>query len=731
MPRLEATQANRTFAVTTPLGDDVLLFHSMSANEQLGRLFQIDLDLLSEDPEIKLQDILGQSVTVHFKRPDDETRYFNGLVSQFSQAGSHGNLFVYRATLHPWFWFLTRTADCRIFQNQQVPDIIKEVFRDQGFSDFEDALSGTYREWENCVQYRETDFNFISRLMEQEGIYYYFKHEDGKHTLVLSDSISAHETVTGYEEVPYYPQQEGERRERDHIYDWSLNQNLQPGIYALNDFDFKKPKANLEVKSSIPREHEQAEFEIYDYPGEYKENSDGETYVRARIEELQAQHEEVQGQGNVAGLMTGCLFKLTNYSREDQNREYLITAANYNLGPQEYESDFAESGGAMLTCGITAIDKQQAYRAPRITPKPIVQGPQTAIVVGKAGEEIWTDQYGRVKVQFHWDRYGKADEDSSCWVRVSQIWAGKSWGSMHIPRIGQEVIVVFLEGDPDQPIIAGRVYNEDNKPPYPLPDEKTKSTIKSNTSKGGGSANELLMEDLEGKTQVVLSNAYGHKITEDEDTQSLTIETRDQHKIHLDDKNKKISVQTTNAHSMVMDDTDTEGEGTITLSTTNGNSVTMDDKTKQIMTQTTDGHVLLMDDENKKIEITSTNGNTIILDDENEAIGITSTNGHYLTIDDAGESITLEDSGGEHKYQIDIGGGKLVLSTSGDIELGAGGKISLTAPDIEVAADNEVIVSGGSSGTFDGGIESSIKGVTTKVEGSAMTEVKGGLVKIN
>ena len=297
MPRLEATQANRTFAVTTPLGDDVLLFHSMSANEQLGRLFQIDLDLLSEDPEIKLQDILGQSVTVHFKRPDDETRYFNGLVSQFSQAGSHGNLFVYRATLHPWFWFLTRTADCRIFQNQQVPDIIKEVFRDQGFSDFEDALSGTYREWENCVQYRETDFNFISRLMEQEGIYYYFKHEDGKHTLVLSDSISAHETVTGYEEVPYYPQQEGERRERDHIYDWSLNQILQPGVYALNDFDFKKPKANLEVKSSIPREHEQAEFEIYDYPGEYKESSDGETYARARIEELQAQHEEVHGAG--------------------------------------------------------------------------------------------------------------------------------------------------------------------------------------------------------------------------------------------------------------------------------------------------------------------------------------------------------------------------------------------------------------------------------------------------
>ncbi len=419
MLKLEATQENQPIAVTSPLGDDVLLFHSMNVSEQLGRLFQFDLDLLSSDPEIKLQDIVGQNVTVRYLRPDGENRYFNGFVNQFSQAGAHGNLFVYRATLRPWFWFLTRSADCRIFQNKTVPDIIKEVFRDKGFSDFEDTLSGSYREWENCVQYRETDFNFVSRLMEQEGIYYYFGHEDGKHTLVLSDSISSHETVSGYEEVSYYPPEESERGGHDHISDWSLNQIIQPGAYALNDYDFKKPRANLEVKSSVPREHDQADFEIYDYPGEYKESSDGETYARARLEELQAQYEEVQGQGNVAGLMTGCLFKLTNYVREDQNREYLVTAANYSLGPQEYESGFAGGSGSIFSCSFTAIDKQQAFRAPRITPKPVVQGPQTAIVVGKAGEEIWTDKYGRVKVQFHWDRYGMEDENSSCWVRVS------------------------------------------------------------------------------------------------------------------------------------------------------------------------------------------------------------------------------------------------------------------------------------------------------------------------
>ncbi len=540
---VEATQANRSIVVTSPLGDDVLLFHSMNVSEQLGRLFQFDLDLLSEDPEIKLQDILAQNVTIRYLRPDGESRYFNGFVNQFSQAGTHGNLFVYRATLRPWFWFLTRTADCRIFQNKTVPDIIKEVFRDKGFSDFEDTLSGSYREWENCVQYRETDFNFISRLMEQEGMYYFFKHEDGKHTLVLSDSISAHETVPGYEEVPYYPPEESERRERDHISDWSLNQLIQPGVYALNDYDFKKPKANLEVKSSVSREHDQADFEIYDYPGEYKESSDGEAYVRARIEELQSQHEEVQGQGNVAGLMTGCLFKLINYPREDQNRDYLITSSSYNLGPQEYESAFAGGSGSIFSCGITAIDKQQAYRAPRITPKPVVQGPQTATVVGKAGEEIWTDEHGRVKVQFHWDRYGLEDENSSCWMRVSQVHAGKGFGGIDIPRIGEEVIVSCLEGDPDQPIITGRVYNSDNKPPTGLPSAGMVSGLKSNSTPGGGGYNEMTMDDTKGSEKISIHGQYNMDTTIEND-QTLTVNNNRTSTIAVDDAETVGSNQT-------------------------------------------------------------------------------------------------------------------------------------------------------------------------------------------
>ena len=547
MSRLNATQANRNISVKTILDDDVLLFHRMTANENLGGLFSFDLDLLSANPEINFQEMLGQSMTVQYQRLDKEIRYFNGIVSCFTQAGSHGDLSLYRATLRPWFWFLTRNADSRIFQNKTVPDIIKEVFREHGFSDFEESLTGSHREWEYCVQYRESDFSFISRLLEQEGIYYYFKHEDGKHTLVLADSVNAHETVPGYEEVPYYPPEENERRERDHLYSWTLSQHIQPGAYVLNGFDFKKPKANLLVNATLPREHEKANYEIYDYPGAYIESTDGENYARNRIEELQAQHEEAQGKGNAGGLAVGSLFTLTNhFPREDQNRQYLISTAYYQLGPQEYESKFQNGNEATFTTSIGVIDAEQPFRTPRNTKKPIVRGIQTAIVVGPQGEEIHTDEYGRVKVQFHWDRYGDANENSSCWIRVAHIWAGNNWGGVHLPRIGQEVIVDFLEGNPDRPLITGRVYNDDNMPPYELPGNKTQSGIKSRSSKGGTpqNFNEIRFEDKKDSEEVYVhaEKDYNSHVEND---QSTTVE-HDQFNTIGNDRTKDVGNDETN-----------------------------------------------------------------------------------------------------------------------------------------------------------------------------------------
>lgn len=495
------TQKHREIAVGTPLGEDVLLLVNMSAVEQLGRPFTFELELLSEDHNIKFEDIVGQNVTIRFEISKDKTRYFNGYVSRFTQTPGAARLAQYRATVVPWLWFLTRTADCRIFQEMKAPDIIKQVFRDLGFTDFEDRLSGTYQQWEYCVQYRETDFNFVSRLMEQEGIYYFFEHENGKHILVLADSPGAHKPFPGYEQIRYRSPDEAVSF-REVISSWTIETRIQPGLYTLNDFDFKNTQKDLQARAKLARKHAGADFEIYDYPGEYVESGDGENYARKRIEELQAQYEMITASSDARGICAGCNFTLTDYPREDQNRKYLITSASYDIGSEEFDTSEGGGGQIIYSCSFTAIDAAQPYCSPRITAKPSIPGPQTAIVVGPSGEEIYTDKYGRVKVQFHWDRYSKADENSSCWIRVAQVWAGKKWGAMYIPRIGQEVIIEFLEGDPDQPIITGRVYNGQAMPPYELPGNKTMSTLKSNSSKGGQGFNEIRFEDKKDSEQI-------------------------------------------------------------------------------------------------------------------------------------------------------------------------------------------------------------------------------------
>jgi len=511
------TQAFREVAVGTPLGEDVLLLMSFSGMEQLSRPFEYELELLSENHAVTFDDIVGQNVTVRLALSNGETRYFNGYVSRFVQAGSVGRLTRYCATIVPWLWFLTRMADCRIFQEMTVPDIIKQVFGDRGFDDFEDRLSGTYRQWEYCVQYRETDFNFVNRLMEQEGIYYYFKHEDGKHTLVLADAASSHDPFPDYEEIPLRPPEQA-LREGEHIWAWTIEHRVQPGAYALNDYDFKAPKKALWTKAEVVRKHAMATAVVYDYPGEYVEFADGEAYARTRIEELQAQHEVLEGQSDARGICPGCKFSLTNHPRQDQCREYLITSATYQLESNQFDSaGQASGGGPVYSCSFTAIDSKEPFRPPRVTPKPVVQGPQTAIVTGPKGEEIFPDEYGRVKVHFHWDRYGKVDEKSSCWIRVSQVWAGKGWGAMSIPRIGQEVIVEFLEGDPDRPIITGRVYNGQSMPPYGLPGKKVVSGMKSNSTPGGGGYNEMSMDDTQGTEKITIHGQYDMSTTIEND----------------------------------------------------------------------------------------------------------------------------------------------------------------------------------------------------------------------
>jgi type VI secretion system secreted protein VgrG len=497
------TQQSRFLTINTVLETDSLLIKGFSLDERLGRLFRLEVELASSSAEVDFNALVGTNSTVGLTLPAGGKRYFNGYISRFVQTGQERNFLLYRAILVPWLWFLTRSSDCRIFQNKKVPEIVEQIFKDHGFKDYKLKLSGSYRKLEYCVQYRETAFNFVSRLMEQEGIYYYFEHENGLHSLVLADSPSAHAPFEEYETLIYRPRTQGTQEMNETVTEWVIEKELQSGKYSHSDFNFKSPATALTSNAHIDRSHEAAGFEIYDYPGGYDVRDEGDVYAKLRIEELHAQHETLRGQATVRGISTGCKFALSAHYRADQNRDYVITSASLQATAGDYET--GGTGRAdFFACNFSAMPAAEPFRSARTTPKAVIQGPQTAFVVGTAGEEIDTDEFGRVKVQFHWDRYGKVDENSSCWVRVSQPWAGKGWGAINIPRIGQEVVVEFLEGDPDRPIITGRVYNASAKVPYELPANKTISSLKSNTSKGGGGFNEIRFEDKKGEEQVFI-----------------------------------------------------------------------------------------------------------------------------------------------------------------------------------------------------------------------------------
>jgi type VI secretion system secreted protein VgrG len=521
-----AIQQSRRFELKTPLGKDVLLLWRMSGTEELSQPFQWDLDLLSETGEINASDILGQKVSISVTLPAGGKRFFHGFVSEFSQGGWLQRYYRYRAVVRPWYWLLTRTADCRIYQQSTVAQIFEAVVKQYGFTDYELRLTGSYQAREYCVQYRETDCNFLSRLLEEEGIYFFFEHTETQHTLVLIDDPSKHRTFEGYETVPYYaPGGKDTLRERDHLESWTSTRAVQPGTFATTDFDFEKPRKSLAATATIAREHSQSSYEVFDYPAALSQLDPQQSQLTAkiRIQELQAPHTLASGHGNAAGLAPGWRFTLEKYPRKDQNIAYLITRALYTLSGDSFEPGQTSTTQTFQVM-IDAIDARTPFRPERRTRKPVIYGAQTAMVVGMAGEEIYTDQHGRVKVQFHWDRYGKQDERSSCWVRVAHQWAGKNWGMICIPRIGQEVIVSFLEGDPDRPIITGRVYNGDSMPPYELPANATQSGIKSRSSKGGTEANfnEIRFEDRKGAEQLyVHAERNQDGVVENDETHSV------------------------------------------------------------------------------------------------------------------------------------------------------------------------------------------------------------------
>jgi len=489
--------------VRTPLDGAFRKFslEDIEGDEHISGLFHYRLRLTSDDAEpVDFKKILGQPITVTIELHGGSMRYINGLVTQFIQADTFNNLTTFYADIRPWLWECTLTTDCRIFQNQNVLEIIKTIFDELGFTDVKITTKRTYKPRVYCVQYNETAFNFVSRLMEEEGIFYFFEHTEEIHTLVLADDTDAHEICIEKAKFLYV---EPDHETEDTISNCTIEEQLVPNKYASRDYNFETP--NTRLMSSVDAKHT-GKFRVYTYPGIYGKTDDGDKISDNRIESYELPSKILRGQGFCRAFTAGYKFNLIEHKRPDFNIAYVLSGVFIHATPERYFNHFE------------AFPADVPYRPLRITPKPRIYSSQTAVVVGKAGEEIWTDKYGRIKVQFHWDELGKKDENSSCWMRVAQIWAGKSWGSIFIPRIGMEVIVNFLEGDPDQPIITGTVYNASQTVPYSLPDEKTKSTIKSDSSLGGGGFNEIRFEDKKGQEQVFIHAERNKDIRVEKDT---------------------------------------------------------------------------------------------------------------------------------------------------------------------------------------------------------------------
>lgn len=685
----EYTQATRQIEITTTLGTDVLLLRSAMVSERLSELFEIKLDLLSENQEISAASLLGKTATVRLSQRDESQRFFNGYINQFAQVGFDNRFAHYQATLVPWLWFLTRTSDCRIFQNKNVPDIIKAVFRENGFTDFDDRLSTKYPIIEYCVQYRETHFNFVNRLMENEGIYWFFKHENGKHTLVLADAYSAHQPCAGNANIPYHVTDKPTLRDsQDVIFSWSLSSAIRSGAFVHDDFNFIKPSAELLANKATSGKHPHADYEIYDYPGGYLEASDGKRYAGVRLEELQSEREIVTAEGYARNLAVGQLFTLTNHPRSDQNCEHLVTSAVHWLRTDEFQNADAENS-VVYRARFTAIYAQDPFRPARKTPKPIVQGPQTAIVVGKSGEEIWTDKYGRVQVQFHWDRYGKKDENSSCWVRVSQPWAGQKWGAIAIPRIGQEVIVSFLEGDPDQPMITGRVYNAEQMPPWELPTNMTQSGIQSRSTKTGAAenANIIRLEDKKDSEEI-----YIHA----EKDMNTIVENNSALKVGFEKKDK----------------------GNQTIDIYNNRTATLD-QGHDSLTVKKGNRTTTINEGNDSLTLKKGN-RTVTLDQGNETITLKKGN-RTVTLDMGKHTLQLKK--GDQNVQLDMGNCSVKIKM-GNQET----KLDLGKSTTEAMQSIELKVGQSSVKLDQTGV--TIKGLMVKIEGQAQTKVTGAITQV-
>jgi type VI secretion system secreted protein VgrG len=692
------TDSNRFLKLTTPLGPDKLLVLGFAGEERISGLFEVALDLIAPRNEIPDPARLigkGATLAVNHARANafeaEGKRTLHGIINQFAEVGAlhgtqGGETFEYlrfRATLVPWFWNLTRAADCRVFQDKTVPQIIEQVFKDRGFSDYRLALSGTHSPRKYCVQYRETDFAFLSRLMEEEGIFYFFEHKDGEHKLALADAKSVHQACGPAAGIPYKQQRQVEAGA---VRSWTEQHVITTAKYAVQSYNFETPSTSLlaSVDTTVTA-GKNTSLEVYDFPQSYGTKSAGDQDAKLRMEAIEAQHHSCEGASDCAYMTPGFTFKLTDHYRADQNTEYLVAAVKHEARNSGYEQ-LIKDHTVYYRNSFVCMPKAVQYRAPAVTPKPRIQGVQTALVVGPSGEEIYTDSYGRVKVQFYWDRKGKKDGDSSCWIRVVQTLASNQWGAQFIPRIGQEVLVDFVDGDPDQPLVTGALYNAQKMPPYKLPDNRTQSGLKTRSSKDGtaDNFNEIRFEDKKGSEDV-----YFHA-------------EKDFHRVVKNDDDLKVGHDQTIEVKNSRTETVKEGDETVTI-----------EKGKRTVKVAQGDDKLTVAQGNRTVEITMGNHTLQVKQ------------GNQVTKVDLGKS----EMEAMQSIEFKVGGNSIKIDQTGVTIKGTMVKIEGTASAEMKAAT--VKVEGSAQTEIKAGAMVKVEGAMVQINGSGMTQVKaGGMVQV-
>ena len=702
---------------------DELRVLRVNGSEGLSELFSFQIELAARDGEIDLDALVGVPAQLDIYYADG-TRSVFGIVSRFEQGVAGETFTPYYAELVPTVWLLTQRSKSRIFQEKTVRDIIEKVLTDAEVQSdyFRFALKRTnYVKRDYCVQYRETDWNFVSRLMEEEGIFYFFEHQDGKDVLVMADSSDVHVPIDGTSDV-VFRDPSGAVEAEEFIYDFRFAQQIRSGTATLRDYNFERPTLDLTKNQAADRD---PALEVYDFPGLYTDEGTGTELARIRLQSSQTKRLVGEGQSVCRRLVPGNKFTLADYTRTSFNQEYLLTTVRHQ-GTQPLGQDDA-SGRFRYDNQFQCIPADTPFRPPRKTPKPVVDGSQSAVVTGPPGEEIYVDKYGRVKVQFPWDREGQNNEKSSCWIRVSQLWAGAGWGAMFIPRIGQEVIVDFFEGDPDRPIITGRIYNGDNMPPYPLDKEKTKSTIKSDSSKGHGGSNEYRFEDKKGSEEIFQHAQKNLTIATENDKsqstghdESLSI-GHDRTKTVKHDETTTVEndrTETVNGKETITikgdrTETVTDGNETITIQTgnrsvsvTTGNDIlTVESADRQVEVLTgSDYHRIATG--NREVEITAGNDNLNVAAGTKTA---TIMGPYEITVNSA-------------HFKITCGQSQLTLNFSGLIEI--------KGLDISIQGSKDVKIKG-MNVESKADVSNNTSGAMVMSEASAMNVIKGGMVQLN